>query len=207
VKRLALLLTSLLALSGCYSFSTLGRAHTVGKGHVEVFAAPEAIVVPASGQVSVRPEGELGVRVGVADKLDLEGRATTLGGAVSAHVQLRRDPTGIDVMVNPGVQYTSPDKLALDVPLLFGINLPGDNQLVLAPRLAYQLRLDVPGIGHPLAYAFVGLSVGFAWRIVKHLTLMPEVATLSQLYAPAGFASNVANALGFQLALGVLVDF
>jgi hypothetical protein len=194
-------------LPGCYSFSTLGRAHTVGKGHVEVFAAPEALIVPSSGQVSVRPVGEAGARVGLTDRLDLEGRATTLGGALSAHVQLRRDPKGIDVMMAPGLQYTSPDKLALELPILFGINLPHDNEIILAPRITYQLRLDVPGFGHPMQFWFVGLSAGFAWRLVKHFTVMPEVATLTQIYAPPGFATNVASALGMQLSLGLLFDF
>ena len=194
-------------LPGCYSFSTLGRAHTVGKGHVEVFAAPEALIVPVSSQVSVRPVGEAGARVGLTDKLDVEGRVTTLGGAVSAHVQLRRDPHGIDVMVAPGVQYTSPDKLALDVPLLLGINVGHDDEIVLAPRLAYQLRLVVPGFDHPMQFLFAGLSVGFAWRIVKHFTVMPELATLTQIYAPPGFATNVNDAVGMQLSLGLLFDF
>ena len=201
------LIAALSLLSGCYSFSTLGRAHTVGARHVEVFAAPEALVVRSAGQLAVRPVGELGVRVGITDKLDVEGRVTTLGGALSAHVQLHRDPRSIDMMLAPGVQYTSPDKLALELPLVLGINLPHDNEIVLAPRLAYQLRLVVPGFDHPMQFLFAGLSVGFAWRIVKHLTVMPELATLTQIYAPPGFATNVNDALGLQLSLGVLLDF
>ncbi len=193
--------------SGCYSFSTLGRAHTVGARHVEVFAAPEALMVSTSNQVAVRPLGEAGVRVGVTNTLDLEGRVTSLGGKLAAHVQLRRDPRSIDVMIAPGVAYTAPDKLALELPLLFGINLPHDNQIVLAPRVVYQLRLAVPGFDHPVQFAFVGLSAGFAWRIVKHFTVMPEVATLTQIYAPQGFTTNVTNALGMQLSLGLLFDF
>jgi hypothetical protein len=197
----------LLLVTGCYSFSTLGRAHTVGARHVEVFAAPEGLIVPSSGQVAVRPLGEAGVRVGITDKLDLEGRVTTLGGALAAHVQLRRDARGIDVMVAPGLQYTAPDKLTVDVPLLLGINLPHDNEIVLAPRLAYQLRLAVPGFDHPMQFVFVGLSAGFAWRVVKHFTVMPELATVTQLYAPPGFTTNVNNAVGMQLSLGLLLDF
>jgi hypothetical protein len=54
---------------------------------------------------------------------------------------------------------------------------------------------------------FVGLSAGFAWRLAKHFTVMPEIATLTQLYAPAGFATNVNNAVGMQLSLGLLFDF
>jgi len=203
------ILACLLFTTGCYSFTTLSRAHTVGKGHVEVFAAPEAIVVPAAKDVSIRPVGEVGARVGVTSDLDLEGRVTTLGGALAAHVQLRRDPTkwGVDAMLSPGVQFTTPDKLAFELPLVLGVDVGHDDQIVVAPRFAYQLRFGVPGFSHPIGFAFAGGSLGFAWRLAKHFTLMPEASFLAQIYAQPGFASNVAGTVGTELALGALFDF
>ncbi len=194
---------------GCYSFSTLGRAHTVGAGHVEAFLAPEAIAVPTSNQIAVRPIGEAGLRVGVARDVDVEGRVTTLGGSLAAHLQLRRDPSrfGVEAMLAPGVAFTSPDKLSFELPILFGIQLGHDNQIVIAPRAAYQLRFGAPGFDHPLAFVFLGGSLGFAWRVAKHFTLMPEISFLGQAYAEPGLASNVSNTLGMQLALGALLDF
>ncbi len=204
MKRAAAISMSL-ALSGCYSFSTLGRAHTVGQHHLEVFAAPEGILVATSKQLALRPIGEIGARYGVTKDVDIEARVTTLGGLLAAHVQILRGDQ-IEMLVAPGFVFTAPDKASFELPLATGIRLPHDNEIVIAPRLVYQLRAAV-GVDHPLQYAFVGLSAGFAWRIVKHLSLMPEVATLGQLYAPPGFASNVAGTLGIQLAVGVLLDF
>jgi hypothetical protein len=207
-------------MTGCYSFTTIGRAHTIGKGHVEAFAAPEALIVPAPGGVAVRPVGEIGARVGITKDVDLEGRVTSLGGSFATHIQLRRDHEAgsWEAMLAPGIAYTSPDKLAFEIPVLFGVNvaLPWrrpafggsgdkrDDQLVIAPRLAYQLRFGSPQV---TSYFFAGLSVGFAWRIVRHFTFMPEAALLTQLYSPPGYTSNTASTAAFQLSAAMLFDF
>ena len=206
MKR-ALLLAIAPLLGGCYSFSTIGRAHTVGKGHVEAFAAPEALVVPSNNGIAVRPVGEIGARVGVTDDVDLEGRVTTLGGSFATHVQLRRDRTfgSWEAMLAPGVAYTAPDKLAIELPVLFGVNVDKrDDQLVVTPRLAYQLRFGSP---QPTSYFFAGLSIGFALRVLRHVTFMPEASLLTQLYAPPGYTSNVASTAALQLSAALLFDF
>jgi len=205
VRRLALLL--LLATTGCYSFTTLGRARTIGKGKLEAFAAPEAIIVPGGGKVMVRPVGEIGARYGITESLDIEARMTTFGGGAAAHVQLRRGGLyGIDLMLAPGFQFTSPDKLAFDVPFVFGLNLPHEHQLVLAPRAAWQMRFAT-GFGRPIHFLFAGLSIGYVFRITKALALVPEFAFLKQTYAEPGFETSVAGTIGVTGALGILVDF
>jgi len=194
-------------LTGCYSFTTIGRAHTIGKGHVEAFAAPEALVVPAPGGVAVRPVGEIGARVGVTRDVDLEGRVTSLGGSFATHIQIRRDrePGSWEAMLAPGLAYTAPDKIAFELPVVFGVNVDKrDDQLVIAPRLAYQLRFGSPRV---TSYFFTGLSLGFAWRIVRHVTFMPEASLLTQLYASPGYTSNVNDTAAFQLAAAFLFDF
>lgn len=202
MKRALLAFAPLLA--GCYSFSTLSRAHTVGAGRVEAFVAPEALAIPARDEVAVRPVAEAGVRVGLTDRLDLEARATTLGGTLAAHVQLRRDPSrfGFEAMLAPGVQYTDPDKLAIELPLVLGLNVGHDDQIVLAPRVVYQARVDVPA-----SFVFVGGSIGFAWRVARHVTFLPEASFLGQVWSEPGFTSNVAGTVGMQLALATLLDF
>lgn len=194
-------------LTGCYSFNTIGRAHTIGKGHVEAFAAPEALIVPSFNGAAVRPVGEIGARVGVTDDVDLEGRVMTLGGSLAAHVQLRRDrtPGSWEAMLAPGLQFTSPDKLAFELPVVFGVNVDKrDDQLVIAPRLAYQLRFGSPQV---TSYFFTGISLGFAWRLARHVTFMPEASLLTQLYSSPGYTSNVDGTAAFQLAAAVLLDF
>jgi len=197
----------LLQATGCYSFTTLGRARTIGKGRVQAFAAPEAMIVPGGGSVMVRPIGEIGARYGITDRFDIEARVTTFGGNGSAHVQLRRGGLyGIDIMLAPGFAFTSPDKLSFELPFVFGLNLPHDNQIVVAPRAVHQMRF-ANGFSRPIHYLFAGLSIGFAWRLTKALTLLPEFAFLKQTYAEPGFASSVVGSVGIQGALGILVDF
>jgi hypothetical protein len=191
--------------SGCYSFSTLQRARTIGKGHVQVFAAPDLLLVPGGSTAAGRPVAEGGARVGVTDALDLEGRITTLGFTAGAHVQVRRGET-LDVMLAPGLAVTSPDKLALELPAPFGIELGHDNQLVLTPRLVYQMRFGAPGFDRPISFWFAGASVGFAWRVTKSFTFLPELAALTQIYSEPGFSSNVGGTVGLQLSFGLLFD-
>lgn len=195
--------------TGCYSSTTLGRAHTVGAKHVEIFGAAEALLVPGSGHgVLTRPVGQVGVRYGVTDRVDLEGRITTFGGNLATRIQLRRGAPrfGIDAMLTPGIAFTAPDKLAFELPVVLGLNLPHDNQLVLAPRLVHQLRFT-SGLPRPVHFLFVGLSTGFAWRIAPHVSLFPEVALLTQAFAETGFSSNVSGTVSVQAAAGILLDF
>jgi hypothetical protein len=199
----------LLGTSGCYSFSTLGRARIVDQGHVELWAAPEALVVATPTGASIRPVGEVGVRYGLSNRVELDGRVTTLGGTVGPRIQLVRSPSkthGIDVAIAPDVAFTDPDKVAFDAPILFGLNLPGEHQLVVAPRLVYQMRVSVPLVPLPVSFWYAGLSVGLALRVASRFQLMPEVALLTQLYAAPGFSSNVAGAVGLQGSIGVLFD-
>ena len=205
MKKLGLLL--LLASTGCYSFTTLGRARPIGKGHVEVFAAPEAMIVPGGGKVMVRPVGEIGGRYGITESLDVEARVTTFGFSGGGHVQIVRGGLyGIDLMLAPGFQFTSPDKLTFEVPFVFGLNLPHDHQLVLAPRAAWQMRFAT-GFSRPIHFLFAGLSIGYVFRLTKSLALVPEFAFLKQTYAEPGFETSVVGTIGVTGALGILVDF
>ncbi len=197
-----------LLLSGCYSFSTLGRARTVERDHFEVFGAPEALVVATDSGASIRPVGDVGLRYGATREVELDARVTTLGLDLGSRVQLYRSPDphqGLDLLIAPGLAYTAQDKLAIEVPVLFGINL-GEHQIVIAPRLVYQMRLGVPATPGPVSYLYAGASVGVSIQLDSHVALMPEVALLGQIYSDPGFTSNVANALGIQGAIGLLVD-
>ncbi len=199
----------LLSLAGCYSFSTLGRARIVEPGELEIFGAPAALVQAVSNGATVRPVGDLGVRYGLDGRWELEGRLTTLGATAGPRIQLLRSPdpsSGFDLLIAPALAYTYPDKLALEVPLVLGWNVGKGDQVIVAPRLAYQARFSDEGVSYPLSYVFGGASVGFAWKVSRHFTLLPEVSFLTQLYAQPGFSSNLEGALGIQASAGVLFN-
>jgi hypothetical protein len=198
---------ALALLAGCQSFSTMGRARVLDPGRFEVWLAPAALIVATDGGASIRPIGEAGLRYGLTRAVELDGRITTLGVALGPRLQLLRSASttrGVDLALAPAVAWTYRDKLALEVPLLVGINLPGQHQIVLGPRLVWQASLAA--VPAPVSFGFVGLSVGIALRVSQRVWLMPEVAALTQIYADPGYSSNVAGAVGLQAGIGVLVD-
>ncbi len=200
---------ALLPLAGCYSFSNFGRARVVDEGHVEAWVAPEALMATSGSGMSIRPIADMGVRYGLTRSVELDARVTSAGGALGPKLQLLRAPSrssGLDLALAPALSFTYADKVAAELPLLLGINLPHRNQLVLAPRVAYLQRFGVPGFDRPVSFAFVGGSLGFAWSVTPSFTLMPELSFLTQLYAEPGFNSNVGGGLGMQGGIGFLYD-
>jgi hypothetical protein len=198
-----------LTLAGCYSASAVGRARVVAPGELELFVAPEALGVAAGSGASIRPIGDAGARYGAAEDLELDFRVTTLGASAGPRLQVLRSPStesGFDLLIAPALAYTYPDKLAVELPFLVGWNLPGEHQLIIGARLAYQLRFGVPGFSRPIAFVLGAGSVGFVWRISGALALVPELAVLRQIYAEPGFSSNVAGAFGLQSGIGLLFD-
>jgi len=207
VRRSALI--GVLSLCGCYSFSTLGRARIVEPHQIEIFGAPAALIQAVSTGAAIRPGGDLGVRYGLDERWELDGRLTTLGATVGPRIQLFRSASpnsGFDLLIAPALAYTYPDKFALEVPLVLGWNVGKGDQIVVAPRLVYQARFSDDGVSYPLSYAFAGGSVGFAWKVSRHFTLLPEVSFLTQLYSQPGFSSNLEGTLGIQASAGVLFD-
>ncbi len=203
------LLPLLLSLTGCTSFANFGRARVVDQGHVEAWVAPEALMVTSGNGVSIRPVADMGVRYGLTRSVEIDARVTSVGVGAGPKVQLRRSPSrssGLDLALAPALSFTYADKVAAELPLLIGINLPRRNQLVLAPRVVYLERFGVPGFDRPVAFAFAGGSVGFAWTVTPAFTLMPEMSFLTQIYAEPGFNSNVGGGLGMQGGIGFLYD-
>lgn len=193
------------ALAGCTSFTTLSRARVLDPGRIEVWAAPEAVGVVSGDGGSIRGIAEAGVRVGATREVELDARLSTLGVTLGPRIQLHRssDPrSGVDIALAPSVQWTYVDRLAIDTALQVGVNL-GEHQLVLAARIAYQVRVRGQ---RPTSFGYAGGSIGIALRVDPHVTLMPELALATQIAAEPGYASTLANALGVQGSLGLLFD-
>jgi len=197
-------------LTGCYSFASYGRARVLDKGDTEVWAAPEALVYTSGSGASIRPVVDMGARYGLTRSIELDGHLSTFGATLGPRIQLLRSAspvTGLDIAVAPAASFTYPDKVALELPVLLGWNLPHKHQIILAPRITYLERFGVAGFDRPISFLFAGGSVGFAYRVSRSLTIMPEVAFLGQLYAEPGFNSNVGGGLGMQGGIGFLYDF
>ena len=195
---------------GCYSFTVLGRARTVPRGRFEALVASGATGTgTTNGDANIRPSIEAGARYGLTDRLDVGVRIGDYGGSLATRIQILRSPSterGVDLLVAPGVAYTLTDKLALEVPCLFGINIHGGHQIVFAPRVVYQMRFGVGDLNHPAQFVFVGASAGFVLQISKHVALMPEIGMLTAIYSEPGFTSFTQAGPALQGALAVLWD-
>lgn len=209
-RRLSVVAALLPFVSGCYAFTTLGRARTVERKRLEVLVATGATGTGTlAGDPNIRPSFEIGARYGVTDALDLGVRVGDYGASLAARVQLHRSPSkssGVDVLVAPGLAYTLEDKLAVELPLLVGFNFKGGHQLVLAPRVVYQMRFGVGDLDHPAQFWFAGASAGFVWQLTSHVALMPELGALVAFYSEPGFTSFTQAGPALQFALGLLWD-
>jgi len=192
----------MLVMTGCYSFTTLGRARTVDDGKLELIAAPGVTAtLGAAGDPNVRPAIEVGARYGVASNVDVGARVSSSGATATTRVQLVRRAR-LEALVAPGIAYTLTDKLAFELPVVVGINV-GDDQIVFAPRVVYQLRTGLP---HPLQFVFVGGSVGYVWQLTARFALMPELGVLTAVFAEPGYGTFTEAGPALQAALTLLWD-
>lgn len=207
-------LTSLLCgvlLSGCLA---PGAARNLDKGAIQVSLTPGVHLATPSEEardVRVLPRAGLGLRYGVAERLDLGGRVYAMGypdiavtgAALDARVGVVRSPTydkGVDVTLAPVfsyTRYTTPDEnlreyLAAELPVLVGFHLTKGLQLVVAPRGAYVLELR-----RSPARILVGASAGLSVAVTPWLRLVPEVTARTSLGEPLSPM--------FQANLGILI--
>jgi hypothetical protein len=188
-----------LLLAGCYSFTTLGRAHTVEQGKVELVAAPGVTgSLAVAGDPNVRPAIEVVGRYGLRDGIDAGLRVASSGVTGSLRVQLLRG-SRIEALVAPGVAYTLFDKLALELPVAIGIATRGDDQIVIAPRVVYQVR-------YPQQFGFAGASLAYVWQLSRHVAVIPEVALLTTVYAEPGYGTFTTAGPATQAAIAIVWD-
>ncbi len=187
MNRISLLLVvSLLGFfaSGCVS---TGMARTLDPGQLQVSVTPGVQATMSLDSPGVAyPQGEIGIRYGLTERLDAGVKLFVLGVEADARFALLRAPSlrsGFDLTLAPSVSYSpmlysggswdGPGMAKL--PLLIGVNMEG-YQLVLGPRVAYVFG-ESPSSSGGLQ---VGSSLGLAVPIGNWFHLMPEVSVLQK---------------------------
>lgn len=187
-------------LTGCPNPNTYGTPRTIAAGKVQVVASLEGVGLSDTQTTGTGNQTytfyaptlpSVGVRVGVADSVDLGFRFSNLTSlGVDGKFNFLRTPA-FDMAVDPGVQgaYLSAngDNFGLfyfNLPLLLGINFSRALTLVLTPGFTYLVATaDVNASGTsaavvsasaPLARLGVGLNI----RIGPRFALQPEVTAL-----------------------------
>ncbi|OJT26520.1 hypothetical protein BO221_00275 [Archangium sp. Cb G35] len=167
------------ALPGCVS---TGMARTVDPGKLQV-----SLSGGLQGNVSYIPQGELAVRYGVTERVDVGARLFLPGAEVDARFALLRAPSlksGVDVTLAPSLAYvlpmssTTPGLVFPSLPLLVGFNL-GGSQLVLGPRVGYVIKTGQSLTSQSFdGNIIVGSSLGLAIPIGQVFRIVPEVSLL-----------------------------
>lgn len=132
-------------LAGCPSLSTLQTARTVPKGRIRHAVGLETVGVSVRGAGSaVAPQVEYGMRIGVADNVDIGFKVYFLGVEGGAKFQLVRG--SFDLSIAPSAAYTSfsvDDEsfsfLYLHLPVLMGIHMGDVAEMGFGPKFLYAL--------------------------------------------------------------------
>lgn len=189
MTRIAVLLGAWVGLgaSGCVS---TGMARPVDKGSLQVSISGGAVNV---GSLDTReelppyfvsiPQGDLNIRYGLTDRMDVGARLFPVGGAVDGRFALLRAPSlqrGIDLTLAPLILYSRHGKggwgsepfMQLELPLLLGVNVRG-SQFVFGAKVGTYFgpeKLQSDSFSPTL-----GTSLGVAIPIVSWLRIMPEI--------------------------------
>lgn len=215
-----LLATSLL--SGCATFGTFQRADTLGEGGIQVALEPSMWGGSFEGKGGMVPQASVSMRYGVGERVDIGARVGTGGFEALGKFQLT-DPEYDAVVVSLapsgggfgfGSTEASAAILSVQVPLLIGLRIGEDHQLVLAPKVHDWIFFAAAKEGASVAHVVsAGGSVGLAIRLGKRFTLLPEVAMLKPvwMYGANKYGDATYNPFGddvvmSQYSVGLLVD-
>jgi hypothetical protein len=217
-SRGILALTCSLWLS-CAPLSAVQRASTLGAGKTQLSFEASAYsgIAPSTPPKrweflppktnATLPSAAVAFRGGVMDSFDLGLRLSMEVAELQTKLLLVEltDPNLV-VSIAPALSAPMPMGYAhsvnLAVPMLFGFRQAGDHELVIGTR--FQAAFDVRS---PAADAALGASLGYARRVSKELTLMPEVAVFVPFPAANPSVSGAfigGNDVAVQFVLGIL---
>lgn len=210
-----------LGASACSSVSTLQTAHSLGKGKTQLALETGEQALVTRDTLRAYPVSGIAVRHGVSERVDLGARLGPSGLEAMVKVQLTRPPP--DVVVSLAPQLAAYAWNTSDVairaynaalPVLVGIPLPHEHQLVLAPRV----HLASFSLGAGSAHGFldtlaVGGTVGIAWkmpsskaiRIVTELGVMRPVLLWADRSDGVGGLATLPERWTLQANLGFLL--
>jgi hypothetical protein len=201
----------ILSMLGCFTYGSVQRAETLGKGNREFGVELGAIGAASSTSAAALPNPSFAARFGVGDRVDIGARMGFSAIAFTTKVMFT-DPAA------DGVRLSLAPEIGIfpfivwfghvQIPLLIGIPLGGKNELVLGPRV-HAYGFGSPGNGSGSAIT-AGSSLGFAIDL-GGLTLFPELTLEYPIRGAVSDAGGgtVSNLLGsdaviFNFQVGLL---
>ncbi len=177
-----------LLLGGCATVGTVQTARPIERGTTQVGLEPGLFGVEDRGWL---PAANVAIRHGFGRRWDLGAKIGTSGLGVSGKYAIT-DPRDPDLAVSVAPQFggfalgalgVSTRSVHAQLPLVVGVRVGRDHELVLAPKIqAWQLRGGVGLAGAKSLVVGAGGSVGFSLRVAPGVRLLPEVAMVQPVY-------------------------
>jgi hypothetical protein len=176
----------------CFTYGSVQRAETLGKGNREIGVELGAVGIYDENALVGFPNPSFSARFGVSDRVDLGGRMGLSMLAVTGKVMLSKP--GAD-----GLKLSLAPEAAMlpwvnwvahaQVPLLIGVPLGSRSELIFGPRAHVY---GVAAVGEGAASAvFAGSSFGFSHDL-GGVVLLPELTLEYPLQASASFGGDTA---------------
>jgi hypothetical protein len=183
-------------------------ADTLGKNHGQVFVELSEQALVRSDTLTAYPMGAVGGRYGIGERVDLGGRIGPSGIELQLKVQFTPPPPHTVVSLAPRVALWGAEPKGIGLrsynvalPLLIGIALPKEHQLVLGPTVQNMLfTVSAGSAGMLVDTTYVGSSVGVAWKMPTTKRSVRIVTELGLLY-PAVIVGDRSDGIG-GVALG-----
>jgi hypothetical protein len=198
-------------LSGCPSFMSVQTARALDKGQLEVTEAASVVGLTQNGnglanEGGTSPSIYFSTRYGLAEGWDIGAKLEPALGfigtttvqlvhgdvldiALAPDVGFIKFPGPISIGTNASIEALSLQSnytvLPLDVPILVGLNLPHDHQVVIGPRVSGWFSMPQP-VSQPGTSApptgtsggfelFAGGTAGVSFRASRQIRVMPEI--------------------------------
>lgn len=184
--------------SGCTSYFTHGSARTLGHLNYSVSASAKAFTLDVYEGPDVLPDAEVGVAMGIGDRVDLGLRVhfpgsqpTPMADVKVALIRSDSPTSGVDLAL-AGTASVEMNLVPYgQLALMTGFNLPHSHQLLVTPQVVFYAQPKV----------VAALSLGFIWRITPAFAIKPEVA-IARVFEPSDSSRRACCDL--QGGLGVL---
>lgn len=205
-SRALVLFASLFAL-GCPNPNTYGTPRTVEPGRVSHTVSIEVVGVTGNKGGDATPAApSYTLRAGLANRLDLGVRAANFSSLMSDLKWNIVRSKRFDLAIDPGAQWmydraNDVHVVQVHAPIMLGINLRSDLQIVLVPGFTMQLAtretlrpcppmnggpVQAPPCGSELTRFLGGtapmarLGAGLSWRIFRDMAVQPEITVMRQ---------------------------
>jgi hypothetical protein len=215
-------LLALVACEGCASVGAMQTAHTLGKRRAQLGVELSEQALVGRDSLTAYPMFGVSARYGVSDRVDLGGRIGPSGLELQTKVQLSDPPPATVYSLAPHAALYAWDPGGVEIrsfnsglPLLVGLALWDEHQLVLGPKIHNMLFSVAAGTARArVNTTSLGGTVGIAWampttrtpvRLVTEIGVLAPIVTIADRSDDAGGVAWTGGKWTLQANMGFLL--